>query len=84
MLTIKVIEEDGHEFVKSEVRTVSFNPPGIDTDRAASLFVWYKDEPAETFLSGKIFVMNENGKTVADYQLFALPAKDGVGNNKPN
>jgi hypothetical protein len=71
MFTIKVIEEDGHEFVKSEVRTVAFNPP--EGEREASLFVWYKDEPAETFLSGKIYVMNENGKTVADYHIYPKP-----------
>lgn len=70
MLTIKVID-DLQEFVKCEVRAVAFNPP--TKDRAASLFVWYKDEPAETFLSGKVFVMNENGKTVADYQLYGYP-----------
>lgn len=78
MFTIKVIEEDGHEFVKSDVRTVAFNPPNADTDKNASLFVWYKDEPPETFLSGKIYVMNENGKTVADYHIYPAPvAKDG-------
>jgi len=76
MLTIKLISKDGSEFVKSEVRTVAFNPPSMDTDRDASLFVWYRDEPAETFTEGKIFVMNENGKTVADYQLYGLPKND--------
>lgn len=78
MLTIKVITQDGSEFVKSEVMTVSFNPPSMETSRQASVFVWYKDEPAETFLDGKIYVMNEDGKTVADYQLYGLPKSDGV------
>ena len=68
MFSIKVIEDDGHEFVKSEVRTVAFNPPTQDAQ--ASLFVWYKDEPTETFLSGTIYIMNENGKTVADYRIY--------------
>lgn len=77
MLTIKVIEEDGSEFVKSEVRTVSFNPPVLETGKGPSLFVWYKDAPPETFLSGKIYVMNENGKTVSDYHLYGFP-KDEV------
>lgn len=76
MFSIKVIEDDGHEFVKSEVRTVAFNPPEIETGSDASLFVWYKDEPAETFLSGLIYVMNENGKTVANYRLYSLPKID--------
>ena len=73
MFSIKVIEQDGHEFVKSDVRTAAFNPPIMETGKEASLFVWYKDEPAETFSSGKIYVMNENGKTVADYELFPNP-----------
>lgn len=73
MFTIKVIEDDGHEFVKSDIKTVAFNPPIAETGKEASLFVWYKDEQAETFLSGKIYVMNENGKTVADYHLYSLP-----------
>lgn len=76
MLTIKVIGDDGSEFIKSDVRTVSFNPPVMESGRDASLFVWYKDEPAETFFSGKVYVMNENGKTVADYHLYRLPQKD--------
>lgn len=76
MFTVKVIEDDGSEFVKSDVRTVAFNPPVMETGKDASLFVWYKDEPAETFVSGKIYVMNENGKTVADYRLYNLPKKD--------
>lgn len=76
MFTIKVIEDDGHEFVKSDVRTVAFNPPDMNTGREPSLFVWYKDELTETFLSGKIYIMNENGKTVADYHLYRLPQED--------
>lgn len=73
MLTIKIVEEDGSEFVKSDVSIVAFNPP-TEAGRQASLFVWYKDEPAETFLSGKIYIMNENGKTIADYKIYPLPS----------
>lgn len=78
MLTIKIISQNGGEFVKSDVRTVSFNPPIMETGKEASLFVWYKDEPAETITDGKVFVMNENGKTVADYQLYGSPKVDGL------
>ena len=81
MFTIKVIEDDGSEFVKSEIRSVAFNPPILETGKQPSLYVWYKDEKPETFLSGKVYVMNENGKTVADYHLYGSPVtKDGVEN----
>jgi uncharacterized protein YllA (UPF0747 family) len=69
MFTIKVVEDDGNEFVKSEVRTVEYNPPVLETGKEANLYAWYKDERPETFFSGKIYVMNENGKTVANYDL---------------
>ena len=74
MLTIKIIGDDGTEFVKSEVKTVCFNPP--TEQRGASLFIWYKEQIPETIFSGKIYVMNENGKTVADYEMFGEPFKD--------
>ncbi len=70
MFSIKVINEEGYEFVKSDVRTVTFNPP--NGGRNASLFVWYQYEPAETFLEGKIYVMNEMGKTIANYEIFNI------------
>lgn len=73
MFSMKVIQEDGSEFVKSEIRTVAFNPPVSETGKSASLFIWYKDMPAETIASGRVFVMNENGKTVADYNLYGSP-----------
>lgn len=75
MFSIKVIQEDGSEFVKSEVRSVAFNPPILETGKSPSLFIWYKDSPAETLTSGRIFIMNENGKTVSDYNLYGLPVQ---------
>jgi hypothetical protein len=71
MLTIKVIDVNGCEFVKSDVISVCFNPPNEQFD--SSLFVWYKDKPTETFRGGMVYVMNENGKTVADYVLVSRP-----------
>jgi len=82
MFTIKIVGEDGSEFVKSEIRSVAFNPPIPETRKEASLFVWYKDDLPETFLSGKIYVMNENGKTVANYVLYGLPIGQDELNNK--
>lgn len=74
MLTIKIVGNDGTEWVKSEVKSVWFNPP--TEQRGPSLFIWYKEQNAETIFSGKIYVMNENGKTVADYEMFGEPFKD--------
>ena len=71
MFTIKVILKDGSEFLKSDVTSVAFNPPIQETGKSALLFIWYLREPAETLYSGKIYVMNENGKTVGDYHLFS-------------
>ena len=73
MFSIKVKREDGYEFVKSDVKTVMFSPPIAETQKDASLFVWYKDEPSETITEGQVFVMNENGKTVADYRIYGFP-----------
>ena len=74
MFTIKIIQEDGHHIVKSEVKSVMFNPP---TELCqASLFVWYKDEPAETIDRGRVYLMNENGKTVSDYEIYRIPSLD--------
>lgn len=68
MFTIKIIEEDGSEYVKPDVAGVRFNPSMTVTDKS-SLFVWYKDAPVETIFSGNAYVMNENGKTIANYNL---------------
>lgn len=69
MLTIKHIEEDGHESV-STAREVSFTPgeglrafgcPGPDEGgRAAGV---------ENYANGRVYVMNESGQTVAVYNL---------------
>ena len=82
MFTIKVLEEDGHEFVKSEVDTVVFNPPVPSTEKGASLFVWYRNGTQETIMSGKIYIMNENGKTVADYNIYPMPKSIDASNVK--
>ena len=70
MLTIKHIEMDGHESVMSAV-SVSFNAekneltgfgsPGPDEGSRKDGVIVYG--------SGHIYVMNENGKTVAAYNL---------------
>lgn len=73
MLTIKQIERDGHEGIEM-ARQVSFIPgegltafgcPGPDEGARAAGVVRYA--------SGRIYVMNENGKTVATYDLDLPP-----------
>lgn len=78
MFSVKIIEADGHEFIKSDVKAVAFNPP-FEQDNA-TLFIWYKDglSVSETVYSGKIYVMNENGKTIADYFISTFPTYVGT------
>ena len=75
MFSIKIVQADGHEFVKSDVTSVAFNPSSNEDNE--TLFVWYKDKPVESIYSGKIYVMNENGKTIADYFISTLPTSMG-------
>lgn len=67
MLTVKVIDTDGHEMLKADVKSVMYNPK--KSDQEASVFIWYKEEIPETILRGRVYVMNEYGKTVADYEM---------------
>lgn len=69
MFAIRVYESGGSEFVRPEVEGVRFTPAMTETDKAR-LFVWYKNGTSETLLSGDVYVMNENGKTVAIYRMF--------------
>ena len=71
MFAIKVIEENGSEYVRPDVEGVRFNPP-MTVMNKASLFVWYKNASQETLLSGDAYVMNENGKTVAVYHMCSM------------
>ena len=73
MFAIKVIEESGSEYVRPEVEGVRFNPPISETGKQSILFVFYKDSPGETIYSGQVYVMNENGKTIANYHLDRYP-----------
>lgn len=69
MLTVKHIEESGHESI-CQATGVSFNP---DSERmlvatgvgAASVSA----DDCNRYTSGKVYVMNESGKTVGNYVL---------------
>lgn len=65
MMTIKRVEETGHEAIH-EVKTVSFQPrmgevaPVLHLEMPDGNIVQWQD-------GGTFFVMNENGRTVARY-----------------
>jgi len=73
MFTVKIIQEDGSERVR-EARTVMFNPPGKDRNASVFIFPGKSDDPTETVENALVYVMNENGKTVADYTLYLTVA----------
>ena len=72
MLTIKVISKDGKECIE-EVKSVMFNP--ATEQRSATMFVWYEDKEdlPYTLYEGTVYVMNENGSTIAKYDIYVNP-----------
>ena len=77
MLTIKVRRLDGSEWVE-EASSVSLNTAGQSASGRIS-FTYFRNgkEPLATDVyEGKIYVMNENGKTVADYELGTPPKSE--------
>ncbi len=65
MLTILVVYPDGTELVKEVDSVMRRN--GVESESgAACITFWTKDEVRDIF-DGKVFVMNDNGKTVATY-----------------
>lgn len=72
MLTAKVRLPDGSEFVK-EVTGVDYHPTTIMGFKGIMLF-GVKDGNMTSIFEGDVFVMNENGKTIADYHLH-IPEK---------
>jgi hypothetical protein len=72
MLTAKVRFPDGSEVVK-EVSSVEYNPTEIMGFRGIMLF-GTKEGQTTSIFEGDVYVMNENGKTIADYHLH-IPKK---------
>ena len=74
MLTVKVRRMDGTEWVE-EVSSVAYNSAGQSASgRPSVTFFRHGKEPLGTDVyEGKVYVMNENGKTIADYDLGAEP-----------
>lgn len=78
MLTIKHVEDGGHESIRM-AHTVSFNPKGKEVDNGASTptleaYGCTGDGGAVVdgyccYGSGKVYVMNDAGSTVGNYDL---------------
>jgi hypothetical protein len=74
MLTIKTISPSGFEALK-EVKSVFYSPgmvlpPPSTYEEPAMVTYWRPgDETGETIYEGLVYVMNDNGKTVAKYNL---------------
>ena len=74
MLTVKVRRLDGSEWVE-EVSSVSLNPARESASgRISFTYFRHGKEPLATDVyEGKVYVMNELGKTIADYELGTPP-----------
>lgn len=69
MLTIKVVNSNGRELVK-EIRSAMYRPPQETEYNFWVLTYWpVANEPPEDVLEGSVYVMNDNGKTIANYCL---------------
>lgn len=70
MLTVKHIDEDGHEIVIPADRA-TYHPPGMD---GYGLVRVYRGDEVSAIATGWVYVMNANGKTVANYDLRPVKA----------
>lgn len=76
MLTIKHIEKDGHEGVIQAIQ-ITYAPQDDTNNGAPGLTAYGSPGPDEgarkdgviSFGDGRVYVMNDNGKTVATYNL---------------
>lgn len=86
MFTLKHISIRGEERLY-RADSVHFTP-GVETAhcRSISTFKFINDGVEESLAGGTIFAMNENGKTVARYDLGASPVPifgDGLSDHRP-
>jgi hypothetical protein len=70
MLTIKIVRPNGSEYIE-EATSVFLNTPEQSPNINQSV-TYFKEGKAYDVFEGKIYVMNNNGKTVADYFLAPL------------
>lgn len=72
MLTVKIVSLNGHEIVR-EAECVVLYPSNESNDGTSHLMVFKSlnaDQGDEDIIQGHVYVMNENGKTIANYHLF--------------
>ena len=68
MLTMRYIEDTGHEIVK-EIESLMRVPAYESETNSAYLIYWNirnPEQPVEIY-DGTVYVMNESGKTIANY-----------------
>jgi len=65
MLTIRIIYPNGGELVKT-VHSV-MRRPGNETETGSACITYFENDRAIDVYDAQVYVMNENGKTIADY-----------------
>lgn len=77
MLTIKIIDQDGIQLVK-EVKSVILRP-GKETEDGRNCLTYFEtDLYHKDVFWGDVYVMNDNGKTVANYCLGHPKVKNNI------
>lgn len=74
MFTVKWIGDNGCEFLYGDARGVSYTAGGADRKATVAFYCMGEQSvsPGDchvTIDSGRVYVMNEKGRTVADYVL---------------
>lgn len=67
MLTIKIIRPDNSEWIE-EASSVSLEPSDIVSNSIRGV-TYFKNDRSFFVTSGHVYVMNENGKTIASYEI---------------
>lgn len=72
MLTVKLVEDTGHEQIHPNIQTVTASPNRALGASAMSVTAWRTaedDHPIQFGSSGTVYVMNEQGSTISRYWL---------------
>jgi len=71
MLTIKIIEKDGTEFVTETNRVANMKETDA-LDGRPGIVYWLPSGDRINIYEGDVYVMNDFGKTIADYHLHVI------------
>jgi hypothetical protein len=76
MMTFRVIRPNGSEWVE-EASSVALNTPeqSVTNRQSVTVFLVNKETKAVDIYDGRVYVMNGNGKTIANFDLGAQPGK---------